>query len=367
MAAAAMSSAEHFFAATYAEARRKFLAAAEGAGLELHSHRHPLVGADGEELAMDTALLGPRDARAVLVVSSACHGAEGFCGSGVQNALLADAAFHADAARAGIAVLYVHALNPYGFSFLRRTTQENVDLNRNWQDFSAPLPRNAGYDEIAHLLVPATWPPPPEAEAGLAAYARQHGERGLQTAISAGQYHHSQGLFFGGHAPTWSRRTLTHVLADHVARCTRLAWIDLHTGLGPNGHGELIWAGRDDAAAIARAHAWWGPQVTSIYDGSSASAPLTGLMWSVVDLVCPQAEYTGIAVEYGTEPLSEVVDALRGDQWLYNHPEAPAQLRAAIKQRIRNAFYTDTPAWKQRIVEQGVDATRRALAGLAAG
>jgi hypothetical protein len=362
-----MSSAEHFFAATYAEARRKFLAAAEGAGLALHSHRHPLVGADGEELAMDTALLGPRDARAVLVVSSACHGAEGFCGSGVQNALLADAALHAEAARAGIAVLYVHALNPYGFSFLRRTTQENVDLNRNWQDFSAPLPRNAGYDEIAHLLVPATWPPPLEAEAGLAAYARQHGERGLQTAISAGQYHHPQGLFFGGHAPTWSRRTLTHVLADHVTRCTRLAWIDLHTGLGPNGHGELIWAGRDDAAAIARARAWWGPQVTSIYDGSSASAPLTGLMWSVVDLVCPQAEYTGIAVEYGTEPLSEVVDALRGDQWLYNHPEAPAQLRAAIKQRIRNAFYTDTPAWKQRIVEQGVDATRRALAGLAAG
>jgi hypothetical protein len=362
-----MTGAERFFAASYAEARAKFLAAAEAAGLELDAHRHPLVGAEGEELAMDIARLGPRDARALLVVSSACHGAEGFCGSGVQNALLGDPAFHAEAARAGIAVLYLHALNPYGFSFLRRTTQENVDLNRNWQDFSAPLPRNTGYDEIAHFLVPATWPPPPQAEEGLAAYAAREGERALQTAFSAGQYHHPQGLFFGGHAPTWSRIRLTHVLEEHAARCERLAWIDLHTGLGPNGHGELIWAGRDDAAAIARARAWWGPQVTSIYDGSSASALLTGLMWSVVDLACPQAEYTGIALEYGTEPLSEVVDALRADQWLYNHPEAPAELRATIKRRIRNAFYTDTPAWKQRIVEQGLDAARRALAGLAAG
>lgn len=361
-----MSGADRFFAATYAEARAKFLAAAEAAGLELHAHRHPLVGAEGEELAMDVARLGPRDARALLVVSSACHGAEGFCGSGVQNALLADPAFHAEAARAGIAVLYVHALNPYGFSFLRRTTQENVDLNRNWQDFSRPPPRNSGYDEIAHFVVPATWPPPPEAEDGLAAYARQHGQRALQTAVSAGQYHHPQGLFFGGHAPTWSRQTLTHVFEEHASGAARLAWIDLHTGLGPNGHGELIWAGRDDAAAIARARTWWGPQVTSIYDGSSASAPLTGLMWSVVDLVCPRAEYTGIALEYGTEPFPEVLGALRGDQWLYNHPEAPAGLRAAIKRRMRDAFYTDTPEWKQRIVEQGLDAARRALAGLGA-
>ena len=361
-----MTGAERFFAATYAEARAKFLAAAEGVGLELHAHRHPLVGAEGEELAMDVARLGPRDAEALLVVSSACHGAEGFCGSGVQNALLADPAFHAEATRAGIAVLYVHALNPYGFSFVRRTTQENVDLNRNWQDFHRPLPRNTGYDEIAHFVVPASWPPPPEAEAGLADYAARHGQRALQTAVSAGQYHHPQGLFFGGHAPTWSRQTLTHAFEEHASRAARLAWIDLHTGLGPNGHGELIWAGRDDATAIARARTWWGPEVTSIYDGSSASAPLTGLMWSVVDLVCPRAEYTGIALEYGTEPFPEVLGALRGDQWLYNHPEAPAGLRAAIKRRMRDAFYTDTPAWKQRIVEQGLDAARRALAGLGA-
>jgi hypothetical protein len=250
---------EAYFAQSYAEARAQFTAAAEAASLDVQAHVHPLVGPDGEVLAMDVARFGPADARALLVITSACHGAEGFCGSGVQNALLADAAFHAEASAAGVAVLYVHALNPYGFSWIRRTTQENVDLNRNWQDFDhhGALPANAGYEEIARFVVPATWPPPPENEAGLADYAQRHGERALQAALSQGQYTHPEGLFFGGHRPTWSRQTLRHVLEEHGQRCARLGWIDIHTGLGPSGHGERIFADRNHPVSLARARRWW--------------------------------------------------------------------------------------------------------------
>lgn len=369
-----MNTSESFFAQSYAEARSKFTAAAEAAGLDVHAHVHPLVGRDGEALAMDVARFGPADARSLLVISSACHGAEGFCGSGVQNALLADAGFHAAAQAAGVAVLYVHALNPYGFSWIRRTTQENVDLNRNWQDFDhrdggpPPLPANPGYDEIARFVVPATWPPPPENEAGLADFSRRHGERALQAALSQGQYTHPEGLFFGGHRPTWSRQTLAHVLEEQGQRCARLGWIDIHTGLGPSGHGERIFADRNDPVSLARARAWWGAggaTVTSMYDGSSASAELTGLLFNAAYLHCPQAEYTGLALEYGTLPMHEVMTALRGDQWLYNHPEAGAEQRIALKRQMRDAFYVDTPLWKQQIVEQGLEVARQAVAGLA--
>lgn len=357
--------AERYFAASYAEARAKFLAAAAKAGLGVESHGHPLAGRDGERLAMDVARQGPDDAARLLVVSSGCHGAEGYCGSGVQNALLASAAFAHSAQAAGVAVLYVHALNPYGFSWLSRTTHENVDLNRNWQDFGRPLPRNDGYDAIAHLVVPGTWPPSADNEAALAAYAAANGPRALQTALSAGQYAHPAGLFFGGQQPTWSRQTLTQVLRQHGQRCGRLAWIDLHTGLGPSGHGERIFADRDDPASLERARAWWGNEVTSMYDGSSTSAQLTGLLFNAAYELCPQAEYTGIALEYGTLPMDDVMQALRGDQWLYSHPDAPPALRASLKQAVRDAFYVDTPAWKQRIVEQGVEAAQQAVAGLA--
>ena len=55
------SSAAHF-SQSYAEARVKFCAAADAAGLDLQSQLHPLLGRDGETLAMDLVLQGRRDA-----------------------------------------------------------------------------------------------------------------------------------------------------------------------------------------------------------------------------------------------------------------------------------------------------------------
>ena len=355
------------FARSYAEARAKFLEAAEAAGLDVASHVHPLRGRDGEELAMDVVRDGPPDAERVLIISSACHGVEGFCGSGVQTALLRDAAFRTAARDAGVAVLHIHALNPYGFSWWRRTTQENVDLNRNFQDFSRPLPANDDYDAIAHWLVPETWPPAAEVQARLERFAADVGPQRMQRAISGGQYAHPQGLFYGGINPTWSQVTLRHVLREEATRCRRLAWIDLHTGLGPEGVGERIFACKDDAAALARARAWWGADVTSIYDGSSTSALLTGMMWLAAYEECPQAEYTGVALEYGTVAQELVTEALRADQWLENHPdETDEDRRRQIKRMLRDAFYVDSDDWKRRIFEQADDAARQAVRGLAA-
>jgi Protein of unknown function (DUF2817) len=352
------------FSQTYVEARQKFSAATKAAGLALHSHAHPRRGLDGEALAMDIVRLGAADAKGLLVLSSACHGVEGFCGSGAQVSLLGDAEFRGAAQRAGVAVLFIHGLNPYGFSWWRRTTHENVDINRNFHDFSAPLPVNAAYDEIASLLLPPTWPPSAAVKETLARYIARHGERAYQTAVTAGQHSHPDGIFYGGREPSWSNLTLRQVLREHGRRCARLGWIDFHTGLGPSGHGERIFACRDDAAALARARAWWGADVTSIYDGSSTSALLTGLMWLAAYEECAQAEYTGIALEYGTLPVLDVTDSLRADQWLENHPQAPAAQRQAIKQLVRDAFYTDTDAWKEAVVAQAREASLQALVGL---
>ena len=362
-----MTHASGHFSQSYQEARAKFLAAAEACGLDPQSHLHPMLGRDGEALAMDVVLDGARDARSLLIVSSGCHGVEGFCGSGVQTMLLRDAAFRRAAAQARVAVLYIHALNPYGFSWWRRTTHENVDLNRNFHDFSQPLPRNLGYDELAAALVPASWPPSDDVNAIMQRFLDVHGLAAVQAAISGGQYDHPQGVFYGGRNPTWSHTALRHVLQDHATRCERLGWIDVHTGLGPSGVGERIFACNDDAVALQRARAWWGDAVTSIYDGSSSSAPLQGLMWLAAYQECAQAEYTGIALEYGTLPIMQMMDALRADQWAENHPDAPAAKLAQIKQQTRDAFYTDSDEWKARVAEQALDAALGGVRGLARG
>ena len=356
------------FSASYARARAQFLEAAATASLPIQSHRHPLLGRDGEDLAMDVVLDGDANADRLLIVSSGCHGVEGYCGSGVQVFALHDADWRAKARDQGVAVLYVHALNPYGFSHIRRVTNENVDLNRNFCDYAQPLPVNLGYRELQPLLLPEVWPPNAENQQAVGQFIATRGERALQSAISAGQYEFPDGMFFGGQSPTWSNQTLRQVLREHGRQASKIAWIDLHTGLGPTGVGERIFSCKDDAQALVRARAWWGSDgrtpVTSIYDGSSVSAFLTGLMWTAMYAECPQAEYTGIAIEYGTQPLLQVMQALRADHWLHNHPNAPADLAASIKQQLMDAFYTDTDLWRGQIVSQAREALFQAVDGL---
>ena len=356
------------FSARYAQARQKFLQACDGAGLAVRSHVHPLKGVDGEALAMDVALDGDPQAERMLIVTSACHGVEGHCGSGVQVFALHDAEWREKARAQGVAVLYVHALNPHGFAHGRRVTNENCDLNRNFFDFSEPLPVNKDYAEIHALLLPEQWPPTAANETALGAWIEKHGATAYQAAVTRGQYQFDDGLFFGGRAPTWSNATLRQVLRTHVQAARRLAWIDIHTGLGPNGLGERIFSCRDDQAAYARANAWWGTPaapVTSIYDGSSTSAFLTGMMFQAVYEECPQAEYTGMAMEYGTVPVMQVLQSLRGEQWLRRHPDAAPQLAQQIRQEVKDAFYTDTDEWKQQVVAQAREALFQAADGLA--
>ena len=360
------------FSISYAQARIKFLEAAATAGVNVQSHAHPLKGAGGEVLAMDVARDGPMDAENLLIISSACHGAEGYCGSGVQVFALHDAEWLEKACDAGTAVLYIHALNPFGFSHIRRTTHENVDLNRNFQDFGQPLPDNAAYRELHDLILPEQWPPDAANQSATREFIAKNGEAAYQAAITQGQHEFADGLFYGGKSPTWSNQVLRSVLRQHTANATRIGWIDLHTGLGASGHGERIWAGRDDAAAVARARAWWGGDkegnaatpITSIYDGSSTSAFLTGLMWHAISQEAPNAEYTGIAMEYGTVPVQDVLNALRAEHWLNNHPEASAEQAKQIKTQMLAAFYTDTDLWRGQIISQARQAMFQAVDGL---
>ena len=80
----------------------------------------------------------------------------------------------------------------------------------------------------------------------------------------------------------------------------------------------------------------------------------------------PQAQYTGIAIEFGTLPMLETLQALRGEQWLDRHPEAAPELAQQIRQQVKDAFYTDTDPWKAQIVAQSRQALFQAADGLGA-
>ena len=358
-----MNSADSF-ATDYQVARSKFLPAAREAGGEIESVGHPDRGPDGGELATDIAWFGPRSAEAVLVLVSATHGVEGFCGSGAQVDWLRRG--EASQLPAGLAVMLVHAINPYGFAWLRRVTEDNVDLNRNWVDFGAPLPANPAYNALRSAICPPLWDEAAQADSArtLAEFAAQNGFPALQQAVSGGQFSHPEGVFYGGAGPTWSRRTQSDILQNLLREAGKVGVIDFHTGLGPWGYGEQILTERRGSPAFARAAKWWGASITSPADGTSTSADITGDNLGALPGLLPHAECTAMALEVGTQSLIEVLTALRADAWLHAHGDVASPQGQAIKAQMRNAFYGDADDWKGMVAGQSLLAIRQAISGL---
>lgn len=355
-----------FFAPTYQEARRKFLASAETAGAELDHFRHPTETApDGSPLYIDTAWFGPKDAPVVLVAFSGTHGAEGFAGSAAQIQWMEEGT--QKRLPKGVAVLKVHAVNPFGFSHMIRVSEGNVDLNRNWVDFSKGAPDNKAYDEIADALVPAVLSGPAfdAAEAKLKAWREANGAEAFANAVSEGQYKHDKGLFFGGTGPTWARRTLETILKEWAGHASQVAVIDYHTGLGPFGYGELICDHEPDAPATARARAWWGDSVTEPRKGTSSSNVKAGTGPAGFEAALPKSAVTYIALEYGTYSRDRGRKALRDDAWLHGYGDPTGPDAPRIKAQIRKQFYPDTDDWREAIVWRSRQVVRQTLAGLA--
>ena len=360
-----MEQPESWFAADYADTRAKFRAAAEQASAALDVHVNPNARQpDGGDLTTDVARLGPvpGEAARVLIASSGTHGVEGFCGSGCQIGMLETGA--SDLLPADCALVLVHAINPYGFAWLRRVTEGNIDLNRNNLDHGAGHPANPKYAEVHAWLTPQDWDGPGReaADAAIAAYINEHGLFAFQEAVSGGQYDFPDGLFFGGRALCWSARTWRKIVELHCRGAQRVAHLDFHTGLGDYGACEIISV---EGAGAERARLWYGDEVKSPEKNDSLSAVVTGSMENGFDGIAQETEVTTVALEYGTKPLYDVLEALRADNWLHLYGDPASDRGKAIKRQIRDAFYGDEPEWKEMIWTVADRVVRQAAAGLA--
>ncbi len=332
----------------YRDARDAFLERLGDARME--SFGHPLPGPDGP-IGLHTAWWPGARTDRVLVISSGTHGVEGYCGSFVQCALL-DEDF-ARRATEHFSVLMIHAVNPYGFAWQRRVNENNVDLNRNFVDFSQPLPASPAYDEVAAIVEPREWTPETPGlvmEALYRAAARHPDDpRWLQAALSSGQYSHPNGQFYGGPAPQWSNERMREITRRHLAG-RHVIWVDVHTALGEYGTAECIVQMDPASRAFSVAEELWGSRLSNLHTGGSLSVAVAGAMvWTLAGSLEHEAVAAGL--EYGTRELAEVIGALIEDQWLHRHGEADSEAFARVKRRMLDAFYPDDPAWRESILD----------------
>ena len=350
------------FPADYAASRRAFLQLCAADGAQTASFEHPDRGPGGEPLATDVARFGPEDAESLLIVSGGTHGIEALCAAGIQAALLKLGVQTERPENVGLVL--VHALNPYGFAFLRRTNEDNVDLNRNFLDHSGPYPDDAVYAEVHPMLVPEEWQGPSraDAEARLARYVAQRGARALQAAVSRGQYSYPDGLFYGGRRAVWSNDVWRTILRRFAGRARRLAAIDLHSGLGARGACELI----SGAIAGSREHGlalrWFGDDL--VFPGSTSTAPAAqGFLGQTIAEVLPDVAGALVVAEFGTVDFATILEVLRADNWLHARGGGRAStLWSEIKHEMRAAFVGDDVEWQAAVVDRAVAIVRRALA-----
>jgi len=350
------------FQPDYRATTDQFLARARAVGTPV-AHAVDDTGPADEALASYSLWLGPAEAPRVLVLLSGTHGVEGLTGSAIQADLLREFDTGTLTLPPDCACLLVHLLNPWGTAWLRRCDPQGIDLNRNFIDFSQPLPDNSGYLALREALFDHD---SRQRQQTLAHYGDRYGRTALEIAISGGQYSDPAGPFFGGHAPAAANTLIHTLIRTHRLDQRQLAVIDLHTGLGPYGYGEIICDHLPDSDGTRTAQRWYGDAVTLPAAGTSSSVPKVGLLdyaWHRI----MDANSCFVTLEFGTYSTDQLFEVILADHRLHRHglPDWHAAGTRAVKQAMRDHFYPGQRQWQELVLFRSRQVIRLAFDGLA--
>jgi predicted deacylase len=341
------------FPDSYASARTHFLQAIDDCLLPTRLQPLPLNG----ELSTEAAWIGDPAAERVLVIISGTHGVEGSVGAAIQQDFLTRLNREPLVLPPGTAALLIFALNPHGFAAHRRCDGDGIDLNRNFIDFSRPLPKNPGYTELAEAL----HLPDAEREKQFAAYRQAHGTQAFEIAISGGQYTDPSGPFYGGTAPGHGHRAIEKIIQTYQLEGRHLAVVDIHSGLGPYGHGEIICDHLPDTAGFRAAMKWYGAATTAPAEGTSSSVRKEGLLdyrWH--SLMEERGSF--VTLEFGSYPVHELFAVVLNDHraWKSDDPDAIRKSAAAMREH----FCPADGYWRELILLKGRQVLQQAIEGL---
>lgn len=352
-----------YFSADYASARAAFCAAANAlpaTPTQMYSIIHPHQrGPQGEELAIDVVQLGRADAAQLLIISSGVHGIEGFSGSAAQTGALCHRMFNQ--LGRNLSILLVHALNPYGFAHLRRGNENNVDLNRNFIDWNDELPEEHPLTHAAHRAFLS----PEACVTSVGDFVEQYGTQATIAALVTGQYHHADGLCYGGARPSWSNLQWSHLIRHFAAHSQAVYQLDLHTGYGPTGEATLMSSAVAGTPAAATAQRIWGDEIGLESSNSGVLSLVRGPIEQSLPRLLPDKATMTTTLEIGVRPLGDNVQALLLEQSARNRGETEVlpQAQAAM----RRCYAPDNEAWQQNALQAQLRVIERTVSALRCG
>ena len=355
---------------SFTQQREQFLAAAEAVGARLSHYPHPLRGPFAEALGTDVALLGNPQAKRVLVALSGTHGVEGYYGSDCQRQWLQT--FRERSLPDDVAVLMIHLINPWGTAWMRRVNEDNIDLNRNYLDFTKTPPDNAAYETL-HPIYTCTQLRGPErerADAQLNERISREGWSAVMSIVEAGQYRHPDGLFYGGNSSSWSNQTLHRILGEHLAHAEVAMCFDLHTGAGDYGHPMLMTIAQASYPALPQAQVLFGPWLFTLMTSANSqsdtgvAATATGYTSQAIINALPHVQLMPFVIECGTYPGQQIHAVLRDDQWLHLRGDPTGPEARQIKLQLLEQFFPADSDWQELVWVRTRQIGERALSAI---
>ena len=295
----------------------------------------------------------------LLILSSGIHGVEGFTGSAVQLMVMEEILIPDHLDTTGI--LLIHGLNPYGFKYLRRVTENNVDMNRNCAiDESLFDTKNERYGKLFDMLNP-------QGEADHRSFRNRHSHLiaiqkilaesmpDLRQAIAQGQYEYSEGLIFGGKEREPQIAAITPILQEKMRPYARILTIDLHTGYGENGTMHLFPNPVEDVSIRADIEELFADYAIDWGD-SDDFYTITGSFADYIGSLARGKTYYPMVFEFGTLDSQKTFGSLWSLQNLilenqgFQHGYKNEKTGAKIKENFLEMFFPSKKAWRSKVI-----------------
>jgi len=356
-----------FFPPDYATSRSRFREAAKRLGWTLHTRQVGGTGPNGEELSIDAAISPGTSAKNVVLISSGLHGVEAPFGTAVQLAVM-DEWQRGNAQPAEVRCVFIHGLNPHGYTWERRVDANNVDPNRNFllsgEEFTGS-PK--GYRSFDDLLNPQRPPVRWDFWTLRAWWALlRHGLPDLKEAMVVGQYEFPKGLFFGGTGPGETQRVLSEYMQQWMGDCQSAVHLDFHTGLGRWGSYKLLLDGlaltRDLQVQLDR---WFGADNYEQDDSKGVAYQPRGSFgpWCMSQNLAKN--YLYLVAEFGTYGSAAMLGGLRAENQAQHWGKRDGVVEQEARARLKELFCPADPKWRSTVVERGKKLVRQAVNAMA--
>lgn len=330
-----MSNQGHF-KETFEESRDSFLRLANTSGGELRSHKI-------SDLAFESLYLPPSGKKEkLLILSSGIHGIEGHTGSALQRYFLENNFLNLKDANMGILIL--HGINAHGFKHNRRVSENNVDLNRNFDTTDELFKmKNDGYSRVSKFLNPERGYSRLMFYPTAISYILKYGMENLRKAILKGQYEFPEGIFFGG------KEFEPHVslVQNEIMRVgegfEKVLLVDLHTGYGQRGKLHLF-GDRSPFIDQAFMDEVFRGQTVEYGQEKDFYVISGGFTVFLAKLFHQKSKFAGVVYEFGTVDSHKPLGSLDSLYRMINEKKDPAL--------FKEMFYPQSPEWRKAVTEQ---------------